>query len=154
MTAEPMKTKHIKMTNRRAKKLACILATSVTVFLALGASAQLPPPSELFWDGPSQIPNVVEGGDGFWSNATSEAANWCTNDTGQVNIPWIDGSVAVFQGTAGTVTVTDTIVFGGMIFHTDGYQIVSDGGILQLVGSPLITTDTNVTATIDATLAG
>ena len=153
MTAEPMKT--IKMTNRRAKKLACILAASVTVFLALGASAQVS--SELFWDGSSLIPNMVEGGNGFWRNSTSEAANWCTNDTGQVNIPWIDGSVAVFQGAAGTVTVADTIIFGGMVFHTDGYQIVSDGAIdsiLQLMGSPTITTDTGVTATIDATLAG
>jgi outer membrane autotransporter protein len=157
MTTEPMKTKHIKITNRHDKKLACILATSVTVVLALGASAQVPPPTELFWDGPSQIPNVVEGGNGFWSNATSELANWCTDATGQVNIPWIDGSVAVFQGTAGTVTVTDTIVLGGMIFHTDGYQIISDGAIdsiLQLVGSPTITTDPNVTATINAALTG
>ena len=157
MTAEPMKTKHIEMTNRRAKKLACLLATSLTLFLPFGASAQLPPPTDLFWDGLSQIPNVVEGGNGFWSNATSEAANWCTDATGRVNIPWIDGSVAVFQGTAGTVTVTDTIVFGGMIFHTDGYQIVSDGAsdsILQLMGSPTIITDAGVTATIDAILAG
>src|SRR5204862_2293198 len=125
-------------------------AVIITAFLAPVGSAQVS--SELFWDGAGQIPNVVEGGNGLWSNATSEAANWCTNDTGQVNIPWIDGSVAVFQGTAGTVTVTDTIVFGGMIFHTDGYQIVSDGAIdsiLQLMGSPTITTDPGVTATID-----
>jgi outer membrane autotransporter protein len=147
-----MKTKSGKITEGSARKLSSILAVIITAFLAPGGSAQVS--SELFWDGPSQIPNMVEGGNGFWSNATSEAANWCTDNTGRVNIPWIDGSVAVFQATAGTVTVTDTIVLGGMIFHTNGYQIVSDGGILELVGSPTITTDEDVTATIKATLAG
>ena len=144
-----MKTKSSKITEGSARKLSSMLAVIITAFLAPGGSAQV------FWDGASEIPNMVEGGNGFWSNATSEAANWCTDNTGQVNIPWIDGSVAVFQGTAGTVTVTDTIVFGGMIFHTDGYQIVSDGAIdsiLQLMGSPTITTDAGVTATISAPL--
>jgi autotransporter-associated beta strand protein len=151
-----MKKKANRITEESARNLFSMLAV-VSICLGLGELAQAQGPSELFWDGPGEIPSMVEGGNGFWSNATSELANWCTDDTGQVNIPWIDGSVAVFQGTAGTVTVTDTIIFGGMKFHTDGYQIVSDGAIdsiLQLMGSPTITTDAGVTATIDATLAG
>ena len=93
---------------------------------------------------------MIDGGTGNWDNFTT---NW-TNASGNNNSSWRNG-VAVFAGTAGTVTVTQPIFFAGLEFMTDGYQI--DQGVkgsLNLIGSPTITTESGVTATINATLAG
>jgi outer membrane autotransporter protein len=109
------------------------------------------PSSVQFWDGPNTTPNgVIDGGTGNWDNFTT---NW-TDASGNNNSSWLNG-VAVFAGTAGTVTVTQPIFFAGLEFMTNGYQI--DQGVegsLNLIGSPIITTDAGVTATINATLAG
>ena len=109
------------------------------------------PLSVQFWDGPNIRSNgVIDGGTGNWDNFTT---NW-TNASGNTNSSWRNG-VAVFAGTAGTVTVTQPIFFAGLEFMTDGYQI--DQGVrgsLNLIGSPFITTESDVTATINATLAG
>jgi fibronectin-binding autotransporter adhesin len=104
-----------------------------------------------FWDGPNIRSNgVIEGGTGNWDNFTT---NW-TDGAGNNNSSWRDG-VAVFAGAAGTVTVTQPIFFAGLEFMTDGYQIdAATRGSLNLIGSPTIITDPNVTATINATLAG
>jgi autotransporter-associated beta strand protein len=109
------------------------------------------PPSVQFWDGPNTRSNgVIDGGTGNWNNFTT---NW-TNASGNNNSFWRNG-VAVFAGTAGTVTVTQPIFFAGMEFMTNGYQIdAATRGSLNLIGSPTITTDRGVTATINAALAG
>jgi autotransporter-associated beta strand protein len=112
--------------------------------------AGLRPPLVQLWDGPNRVPNVTEGGSGNWDNFTT---NW-TNASGNNNSSWRNG-VAVFAATAGTVTVTQPIFFAGLEFMTDGYQI--DQGVrgsLNLIGSPTIRTESGVTATINATLAG
>jgi outer membrane autotransporter protein len=112
-------------------------------------------PSVQFWDGPNIVSNdVINGGTGEWNNFTT---NW-TDASGTTNSSWLNG-VAVFAGTAGTVTVTQPIFFAGLEFMTSGYQIDqgTEGGIegsLNLIGSPTITTDAGVTATINATIAG
>jgi outer membrane autotransporter protein len=104
-----------------------------------------------FWDGPNTRSNgVIDGGTGEWNNFTT---NW-TDETGNNNSSWQNG-VAVFAGTAGTVTVTQPIFFTGMEFMTNGYQIDQGAeGSLNLIGSPTITTESGVTATINAVLAG
>jgi outer membrane autotransporter protein len=108
-------------------------------------------PSVQFWDGLNIEGNgVIDGGTGSWDNFTT---NW-TDASGNNNSSWMNG-VAVFAGTAGTVTVTQPIFFTGMEFMTSGYQI--DQGVegsLNLIGWLTITTDPNVTATINATLEG
>jgi outer membrane autotransporter protein len=109
------------------------------------------PASVQFWDGTDTEGNgIIDGGTGEWDNFTT---NW-TDASGDTNSSWLNG-VAVFAGTAGTVTVTAPIFFAGMEFMTDGYQIDQGGeGSLNLIGSPIITTDAGVTATINAPLAG
>jgi outer membrane autotransporter protein len=109
------------------------------------------PPSVQFWDGPNTTPNgVIDGGTGDWDNFRT---NW-TDASGNNNSSWLNG-MAVFAGTAGIVTVTQPIFFAGMEFMTDGYQIDQGAeGSLNLIGSPTITTDAGVTATINATLNG
>ena len=102
-----------------------------------------------FWDGPNTVGNgMIEGGTATWNNA---ATNWTAPD-GSVNAPW-QGGFAVFQGTAGTVTLGDDIAFEGMQFRSTGYVI--DGGGFGLAAAPdtIIRVDPSVTATINAPIA-
>jgi fibronectin-binding autotransporter adhesin len=104
-----------------------------------------------FWDGPNAVADgAIDGGTGNWDNRTT---NW-TNSTGTANSSWQNG-IAIFGGTAGTVTLTDQIFFAGMVFMTDGYLINAAGAnSLHLVGSPTITAADTVTATINTPING
>jgi fibronectin-binding autotransporter adhesin len=104
-----------------------------------------------FWDGPNLAPNgVIDGGTGSWDNVST---NW-TDAAGAANSSWQNG-VAVFAGSAGTVTITQPIFFSGMEFMSDGYAINATAPFgLNLIDSPTITTDPGVTATINAPISG
>ena len=108
-----------------------------------------------YWDGSQTIPNgVVDGGSGAWS---AVGTNW-TDANGLVNQSWA-GDFAVFQGTAGNVTVNGTQVFTGMQFLTDGYNVVNGAaGQLTAVngsgGTAALRVDPGVTATINANING
>lgn len=89
-----------------------------------------------FWDGgagsASKNNSVIEGGNGLWENDPAND-NWTTVD-GTANAPWTSGGYAIFQGTAGTVTVPGfsnfgTVVFSGAQFAIDGYTL--SGGALE-----------------------
>ncbi|TIX49717.1 hypothetical protein [Alteraurantiacibacter aquimixticola] len=111
---------------------AALLATAIT---PAGAFAQ-----SLEWDGAGATANgTVEGGSGTWDAAT---ANW-TSDGGTTNEAWNGGDVAVFGGTAGTVTVSGTQDVGGLTFQTDGYAVT--GGTVNFVSPNTgITVETGV----------
>ncbi|PKA68272.1 outer membrane autotransporter protein [Pseudomonas baetica] len=108
-----------------------------------------------YWDGSQTIANgVVDGGSGTWN---AVGTNW-TDANGLVNQPWA-GDFAVFQGTAGTVTVNGTQAFTGMQFLTDGYNVVNGAaGQLTAVngtgGTTSLRVDPGVTATINANIDG
>ncbi|MCU1719753.1 beta strand repeat-containing protein, partial [Pseudomonas sp. 5P_5.1_Bac1] len=118
--------------------------------LVVGGSADI-----RFWDGSQLTGNgTVEGGSGTWNSITS---NWTTTNAG-LNGAW-NSSFAVFQGTAGTVTVDGTQSVTGLQFLTDGYSL--EGGAadtLQLVngtsGYSAVRVDTGKTATLDVGLGG
>jgi fibronectin-binding autotransporter adhesin len=85
-----------------------------------------------FWDGSQTIANGrIDGGSGTWSVTNT---NW-TNADGSLNAPYHPNpTYAVFQGTAGTVTVDGsggTIGVTGLQFVTDGYVIQGDAIALQ-----------------------
>ena len=89
-----------------------------------------------FWDGDAgpKSNNVIDGGDGTWNAGTSNTS-W-TDASGAINAPYSNGSFAVFQGTPGTVTVSDAngiVAATGMQFASYGYVIQGDG--IHLVGS-------------------
>jgi len=125
--------------------------TSVANQVNLVISAAVGPQTVLFFDGANVMANdAVDGGTGSWNLTTT---NW-TNSAGDINFAWND-TFAIFSGTAGTVTVDDTIETIGMQFLTDGYTIVDGLGSLAI-------TDTNsvfrvgdgITATIAASIGG
>lgn len=108
-----------------------------------------------YWDGSQTIANgVVDGGTGTWN---AVGTNW-TDANGLVNQPWA-GDFAVFQGSAGTVTVNGTQAFTGMQFLTDGYNVVNGtAGQLTAVngtgGTTALRVDPGVTATIGVNIDG
>ncbi len=115
-----------------------------------------------FWDGTAGPKNngAINGGTGTWQNGTGND-NW-TDSSGILNAAYSDGSFAVFGGTAGTVTVDNSlgqVAASGMQFAIGGYTIA--GGAIALTGAQATirvgdgsTAGAGYTATINAALTG
>lgn len=97
-----------------------------------------------FWDGAGTAANgAVDGGSGVWQ---SFATNW-TDATGSANTGW-SGSVGVFAGAAGTVTVQGAQVFDTLQFSTDDYRIQGDALSIGAAGGGTFNIDGGVTTTV------
>ncbi len=105
----------------------------------------------LFWDGAQTASNnFIEGGTGTWNNA---ATNW-TDSSGAVQRAW-NGRTAVFAGTAGTVTLGESVSTRGMQFATTGYVVSGSAGTaITLDGAVQFRADPAVSVTISAPLTG
>ncbi|MDR0786254.1 MAG: autotransporter outer membrane beta-barrel domain-containing protein [Gemmatimonadota bacterium] len=114
------------------------------------------PGQDTFWDGAAgpHGNGAINGGNGVWQSGAGND-NW-TNVAGDSIGTWDDGQFAFFQGTAGTVTVDNSlgqVTTSGMHFDTNGYVIAGDS--LELVGdSALIGVGTGYTARISSKLVG
>ncbi|QIF01380.1 autotransporter domain-containing protein [Roseimicrobium sp. ORNL1] len=106
-----------------------------------------------YWDGPNVLGNnVVDGGTGTWNNTT---ANW-TTEVGIPNSGW-NSKTAIFQGTAGTVTLGDDIDFEGLQFITSGYVINQDLAQLYALHpttDAVVLVNSGAVATINAPVIG
>ena len=92
------------------------------------------------------------GGSGTWDVATT--ANWYDGGT---STKWYDFGgtdyAALFQGTAGTVSLSSGIKANRLTFSTTGYTLQNN--TLTLNGnSPTITTASNVMTTVNSVIAG
>jgi len=97
------------------------------------------PAADLYWSGT-----------GTWNTTTT---NWGTSTGGPYDAAtWSNTTPdsAIFEGTAGTVTLGGAITAGGLTFAVDGYTVT--GNTLTLSGTPTIAANAN--ATIASTLAG
>ena len=88
-----------------------------------------------YWDGAAgpKFDNDINGGTGIWQNSLGNN-NW-TDASGAVNAAFTDNAVAIFGGSAGTVTVDNgpgAVGVTGMQFATTGYVIT--GGAVTLTG--------------------
>jgi hypothetical protein len=112
-----------------------------------------------FWDGAdfSGAGAGAQGGTATWNNTNT---NWVYDAaTATVNDSW-QSQVAVFGGTAGTVTIGGTVGAQGVQFTTSGYTIA--GGTLNLLGDAaggdaahtFFNVDGGVTATINSAITG
>jgi autotransporter-associated beta strand protein len=95
------------------------------------------------------------GGAGTWSQTGGTA--WRTTETDGTGEQWDSTKIATFGGTAGTVTVTDTVnANAGLTFSTSGYTV--SGGTVSLGGANLaantINTATGSPTTITSVIAG
>jgi autotransporter-associated beta strand protein len=130
--------------SNRSRAHQVILAVGIaSLLVAHSASA-----NTLSWD-PSSA-GASGGGAGTWNTSLS---NWWT---GSSDVPWTDTTgtdTAVFDNTAGTVTLGSAVTANALWFKVDGYTL-SGASTLTLAGpTPTITTDTGTT-TISATLGG
>lgn len=107
--------------------------------------------ADLYWFGDG----ATLGGTGNWSAA---ATNWSTTTPAPTLTMWDPGSTAVFQGSAGAVTITDANIDAalGLRFDTDLYTL--GGGSLTLTGAAsalnAISVAAAATATCNAVVAG
>jgi fibronectin-binding autotransporter adhesin len=100
-----------------------------------------------YWDGTNTVADgTIHGGSGTWDNVTT---NW-TNVDATVSAPW-QSQTAIFEGTAGTVTLGANIQFSAMEFLITGYTIVAPGA-QTLIAATAATIDvaSGVTAIIAA----
>jgi len=128
--------------------------SNLRLFLALAGSSLLAisfaHAADLFWDGNDTTADA-DGGAGTWDTTLT---NWDDAATGGSNATWdnVNNDIAIFGGTAGTVSLGTGITVGGLTFNTDGYLIQTDTLTFGAAGS--IFTDTGVSATISSILAG
>ena len=102
-----------------------------------------------YWDADGATAGA-QGGTGVW-DATN--TNWI-DDGGSTNVVW-GSQFAVFDGTAGTVTVEGSQTFTGLQFLKD-YTIVAGtgGGLVTSTAATDIRVGTGITATISAPITG
>jgi fibronectin-binding autotransporter adhesin len=129
------------------------LAVAISVMMALSASDGPARAGTLYWDtdgstaGNNASTGANLGGSGMWSSIN---ANWWDTGLGALQI-WTDGSDAVFWGTAGAVTAS-TVSASNLVFKTTGYAV--NAGTLTMMGAATFNVDSNVTATINSSIAG
>ena len=81
--------------------------------------------------------NLYWSGTGTWDNST---VNWGTSPGGPYNVSaWQPGANAVFEGTAGTVTLGADVSVTNITFATDGYT-VGGPNTITFTGAANITT--------------
>ena len=88
-----------------------------------------------------------------WHGHLGHGSNWGLASGGPYNTAaWTKYSDANFEGVAGTVTVSGTQDFDGLVFTTTGYTLT--GGTIQIgnPGSPYFYVATGDTATINSAL--
>ena len=95
------------------------LVTTLTLLLAASGSVW---GTDLYWSGT-----------GTWDDGIT--TNWGVAPGGPYNVSaWVGGANAIFEGTAGTVSVSGTIAsVGSITFTTDGYTLQT--GSLTLTGA-------------------
>lgn len=124
---------------------------SGTVLLNAASGADL-----VRWNGSTVAPaGAVIGGSGTW---TLGGGNF-SNVAGTISGPWAgNGSLAVFGGAAGTVTIGAGAIVApsGMNFLTNGYVIAGGNTLsrLQLTGPTGIDMGAGIGATISAVVSG
>ncbi|MDH4992384.1 autotransporter-associated beta strand repeat-containing protein [Aquamicrobium lusatiense] len=99
-----------------------------------------------FWDGANTTGDgIIDGGNGDWS---AVHPNWTGGPgSAEINGPW-GGSVGVFRGTAGTVTVSGTQSFDTLQFRTDGYVVQGDALAIGVAGGGTFNIEGGVSTTI------
>ncbi|MFZ4689345.1 MAG: beta strand repeat-containing protein, partial [Polymorphobacter sp.] len=106
----------------------------------------------LFWDGADTGANA--GNDGGTNTWTAAGFNWTGAAPSQINTTWVDNSIGVFGGTAGTVTLAQNYTAQGLQFQTDGYVLTGGGLTVPVSTGTFVITDPGITATINSPLTG
>ncbi|HEV2972624.1 MAG TPA: autotransporter-associated beta strand repeat-containing protein [Pirellulales bacterium] len=92
-----------------------------------------------FWWDPAGV-SPATGGSGVWDALSPD---WLTPaiNSPLPAVPWVNGNIANFSGTAGTVTVGAPITADQINFNTTGYTIAASGGNTLTLGGATPTID-------------
>ncbi|HHI88326.1 MAG TPA: autotransporter domain-containing protein, partial [Hellea balneolensis] len=104
-----------------------------------------------FWDADGTANGVISGGSGVWSVPST---NW-TDASGTRNGEF-SGNMAIFGGTAGTITVEGLHSISALQFTSDGYVLEAgtDGSLSLDAMETFVRVDPGVRATLDLPLTG
>ena len=136
-----------RLASRRSVRLLSIALASGG-FLA----ASVTQAANYYWDGGTA--NIATTGDGASAGGTG---NWNTAFTnwdvgsGVAHAVWtnsVTGNTAIFGGTAGTVSLTSSIMGLGMTINTVGYTIATGGNVLTLGTGGITTANTSGTTSV------
>ncbi|SUU88047.1 outer membrane autotransporter protein [Aminobacter aminovorans] len=153
-STQATRTTSSQSTNRPAARLAALRSGTAlaAVAVVLGAAPHALA-ADQYWDGPSTLPVIIEGGGGIWSTG---GTNW-TDIGGGINGAWAGGT-AVFGGTGGGVQVQGHQNFDTLRFTGNGYRLTataSDSLTLAPVGgTATINVGSGITAEIGMIVKG
>lgn len=122
----------------------CLTAAVLLLVLSLLHPAPLPA-ANLTWEADGSTAGA-SGGAGLWNTS---ALLW--NNAGTMSAWTNTGHVAVFGGTAGTVTLESAVTAAGLTFNSSGYTLAGNGNTLSLGGSITVPTAGN-SATIQSNI--
>ncbi|WP_415663385.1 beta strand repeat-containing protein [Rariglobus hedericola] len=119
--------------------------------------------ASFYWDsdatgsGNDAIAGTGLGSTGNWNNSLSGTplVNWWSG-SGTTDQTWVNAgnNTAVFSGTAGTVSLTDNITAGGLLFNTTGYTINTGANTLTFATGSTITLNNIAAAAITGNVSG
>lgn len=98
----------------------------------LNVPGPTPVPELSYWDGTTVSGTAaIAGGNGTWNTYVSGNTNWGDADPPTTHGVWSQGDIAVFTGSAGTVTVDTNggasgVQAGGLHFAQTGYVVTGD----------------------------
>jgi fibronectin-binding autotransporter adhesin len=106
-----------------------------------------------YWWDPAMV-SPATGGAGTWDNSSFDWLTPAINSPLSA-VPWIDGSIANFSGTAGTVTLGASVTPNQINFNTTGYTIAGSGANTLTLGglTPTIDVGSGSPATFRATIS-
>ena len=127
--------------------LTSVLTLTLATTLLFTGTAQA---VTLYWDGATTTGDA-DGGTGTWDNGTT--SNWDDAASAGTDTAWNNATpdIAIFGGTAGTVTLGEAITADSLQFDTTGYTVT--GSTLTLSGSSTVTAnqDTEIQSIIAGT---
>ena len=87
-----------------------------------------------YWD---VVATNGQGGSGVWNTVNNSPQRWSTATTTTPSLSFVSSSssIAVFQGTAGTVTTSGNFTAGGLWTQVDGYSVDVSG---MTLGGPAV----------------
>jgi fibronectin-binding autotransporter adhesin len=115
-----------------------ILFAALFSLSALGSGSSAFGQVNFWWDPAGVSP--ATGGSGTWD---ATAFDWLTPaiNSPLPAVPWVDGNIANFSGTAGTVTLGAPVTADQINFNTTGYTIAGSGGNTLTLGGATPTID-------------
>ena len=95
--------------------------------------------------------------DRFWSGTgiwNASSSNWAAATGGPYSTTWTSGSNAIFEGSAGTVTLGEAVSLANLTFNLAGSYAINGNSLNFAPGSIIRTSDNRYNQTITSVITG